>query len=148
MHEIKFRGKRIDNGEFVYGFYTEIEHNDDKSHKHHYIMPVPLLENQPEDKPIIVEVDPVTVGQYIGLKDKNGMEIFDGDILQLYRHSDITHKHEKDYMSTVKFTRGSFYTTIEKYGIDICFINMARPGQSYEVIGNIYANPELLGVQA
>lgn len=74
MREIKFRGIRLDNGEWVIGSYIEAE-NRDRSIAHQ-IVPY-------ESGEAVREVDPATVGQFTGLKDKNGREIYEGDILVL-----------------------------------------------------------------
>ena len=97
-------------------------------------------------------VIPETVGQFTGLTDKNGVKIFEGDILQMYRHSDDTHKHEKrqvwingkyqNDIRIVKYELGTFYTN-GICEIKIAFLHMARPGESFEIIGNIHDNPEL-----
>lgn len=65
MREILFRGKRLDNGQWVYGYYAY-----DRG-KYHYIKSV--------DDSFNYRVDPDTVGQYTGLKDKDGNKIFEGD---------------------------------------------------------------------
>lgn len=119
MREILFRGKRIDNGKWVYGFYTESC----------AVRMGTVIENDDDD----YCVDPETVGQYTGLKDKNGKKIFEGDIVKYI--PDDENEVGVDYYY-IEYKDAQF--RIGRDGI----------GQNYadewEVVGNIHDNPELL----
>ena len=86
MREIKFRGKRIDTGEWVYGFYYE------KPSGKSYI-----YNNQTR---LHHKVDPATVGQYTGLRDKKGEEIYKGDISELLE-VDMSNEIEHEYTDMI-----------------------------------------------
>jgi uncharacterized phage protein (TIGR01671 family) len=129
MREIKFRGLS-DNFEPREWFYGCLVNQDDK----HYIIH--------EDIENMVIVDPETVGQYTGLKDKNGKEIYEGDILickQYIGGNFVDYAIEKGY---VDFTYGAFGLH-RKQGYYRPFKDWLEDYE-LEVIGNIHNNPELL----
>lgn len=123
MREIKFRGKRLDNGEWVIGSYIEAE-NRDRSIAHQII---------PYKAGLVVrEVDPVTVGQYTGLKDKNGREIYEEDILL----------DESGVYAVVYYSMGTFCVDFGE-GFDLQYFTDGIH-EICDVGGNIHDNPELL----
>lgn len=140
MRDIKFRGKHKNpyGDKWVHGYYAM------KDGRHVIIMPhvEDYIKSLNEPKPIpqisvehIIDVN--TLGQYTGLHDKNGTEIYEGDILQIlggfyeqgfYEWNEIV--CIKDYI----YDGFNLMMTINQIG-----------DKSVEVIGNIYDNPELLG---
>ena len=123
MREILFKGKRVDNGEWVEGWYAPLVCNDKT------VIPY-IRDINGTDWKII----PETVGQYTGLTDKNGNKIFEGDIVYYY----ISPYHKR---FIVEFFDGAF--VIKNKGNHI-----RSPLYHFcplvEVIGNIHDNPELL----
>lgn len=131
MREILFRGKRTDNGEWVYGFFCECPCDDGTD-----IPSIMRIESKKNYRifmqyPIISE----TRGQFTGLCDKNGTRIFEGDI--------IVWEYDKPDID------GSVHTSPEAviWNKNYCgFINddMVAVDEECKVIGNIFDNPELL----
>ena len=95
----------------------------------------------------MVEVKPETVGQYTGLKDKNGKEIFEGDVVEV--NEDIRRAFDLKKIMYVDFIEGSFLLKAEKeikWNLLTCFPTIVDiEGKArVEKVGNIYDNPELL----
>ena len=131
--EILFRGKRVSNGNWIEGYFVLLAINEGLKHA--------IYTGTDEGRFILFEVIPDTVGQFTGLCDKNGNKIFEGDIVRFY---------DKDWtangIATVDFEKGRWtinghYTTKLS---SIVWLDLYRTGFEYEVIDNIYDNPELL----
>ena len=143
--DIKFRGKDIKTGEWVYGFYFELEPLNE-SKKGYIVIGTENIfsDNQIKILPVIKEVDIKTVGQYIDLKDAKGQEVYEGDIILSPWWDDEPqevkfHKYGfKGFDIRQKTIHGrELYEGIDDL-LDSCF------GEVFEIMGNIHDNPELL----
>ena len=125
--EILFKAKRKDNGEWVYGNYAF----EDTKGERHFIF---------QNFGFKYEVDKDTICQYTGLTDKNGRKIFENDVVKHYYDPFSKSVYEKGIIKwddeRCRFRQDrlspNFAYSVEKYCV-------------YEVIGNIFDNPELLG---
>lgn len=129
MREIKFRGKRLDNGEWIYGYYGHKEASEQ-----HFIMVETMNSHHDWTYFTDYEVDPKTVGQYTGLKDRHGQEIYEGDIL----------RDDEMGLNVVWWENGSFWLEMFYEGGQSLMEHLTDYNEVCEVIGNIYENPELL----
>ena len=135
MREILFRGKRIDNGEWVEGHLCNI---GILGTTHLAIVPyeVSMYYDRIEGYCI---VDPATVGQYTGLTDKNGKMIFEGDIITSWKRRVFAVKFGQ-YLDDEELFSGNGWYVSGEHGT----LSFDERWGGHEVIGNIHDNPELL----
>lgn len=125
MREIKFRGKRLDNGEWLYGSLVILNGRYfifDDANRH--------------------EVDPTTVGEYTGLKDRKGIAIYEGDVIRSPLSEDKTRPHRIFYHTGNAAFMGALIDRKE-----LCYLRLDQDWIykfGKEVIGNIHDNLELL----
>lgn len=138
MREILFHGKRLDNGEWVYG--SLIDRIEGA---------VPAIVTLPSvDDSVRLEfeydfVDPSTVGQYTGLKDKNGKRIFEGDVIKITWAT--SGRNPVHTVCSVEYSKSGFFVREKgKLCGQVSNYACAGGGVSVEVIGNIHDNPGLL----
>lgn len=133
MREIKFRGKTVDTGNWVYGSYQA----DVVLIGKHTIIYLDYDGYYCEE-----EVIPETIGQYTGLEDKNGREIYEGDIVRIWGGEYCQGYWEVAEIGEVVFEEYSF--GIKSNGRFHPFNIAFDYDLEIKVIGNIYENPELL----
>lgn len=137
MREILFRGKRVDNGEWVEGYYSYSPEIDK-----HMITTISIAHPYGTDLGFY-KVIPETVGQYTGLTDKNGRKIFEGDIVVFADFFDDKIHRGVVYWCDLAFWFDCTETEGDEGMYSLAYISV----NVLEVIGNIYDNPELLEVK-
>ena len=143
MREILFRGKQTDNGEWIEGAYSPFHLNfGEREEKPHII----IISDDEDIDGLWCEVIPETVGQYTGLTDKNGVRIFEGDILKsTIKIIDCDDEefsispYDREDIGIVEWRKDGFMIA-HKSG------TWARSFYGCEnyVIGNIHDNPDIL----
>ena len=120
MREILFRGKRLDTGNWVVGDLWQVPSGGV------LIVPPGYISG--------LEVDPATVGQFVGLLDKNGKRIFEGDIVKI--------ENEGTYLCVWAQGNLEFALTNKKESFGLAYVPLC----DVAVIGNFHDNPEALEV--
>lgn len=159
MYEILFRGKRTDNdeGEFVYGIPVEGEPLLGMG-KRTYIITKPGVQwvdgvYMTYDE--CIEVDPETVGRFTGLTDKNDTKIFEGDIIRWHDNTELSvggqiaevcfGKYiDADSHFDDVYLLGFYFKLFDKDKTCATISWLDEYKNDFDIIGNIYDNPELL----
>jgi uncharacterized phage protein (TIGR01671 family) len=150
MREIKFRAKRLDNNEWVYGYLIKGERTYIATKENIYNMVVSASYHTSFD---LIEVDSETVGQYTGLKDKNGKEIYEGDICNVHVFIQELGENmgvvegEKEFVAEICFDCICGVSVKNNKGDSgplYMYGGFEESEEQLEVIGNIYENKELL----
>ena len=136
MREVLFTGKRVDNGEWAFGNFIEDKWGDDNGNTVYAILQDRVA---PEIAALWtpVKVIPETVGEYTGLKDKNGKKIFEGYVVTYIGEVCVVEWDDE----TAKFVLKN-----ENLLCDFEEVWCNRFKSKIEVIGNVHDNPELLEV--
>lgn len=132
MREILFRAKRIDDEEWVEGYFVIGKWYLDEKERY-AILPTDLCFYPHCEINEWIEIDPETLCQYTGLKDKNGSMIWENDIVRIGANTLV--RWSEKYAG---------WCLIQRYWIHEHFFGEAFEAKDCEVVGNIFDNPELM----
>jgi uncharacterized phage protein (TIGR01671 family) len=138
MHKIRFRGKAVDTGKWVYG--DLLQANTESVQKMAFI-----FNDIGFNQRIII----ATIGQYIGLQDINNIEMYEGDIVKYNKYTRFVTEEpiesgecQLSGKGIIRFKDGEFYPRPVRYDIDDYWYSWGM--SNFEIIGNIYDNPEIV----
>ena len=153
---ILFKGKALNGkhvGDWVEGAYFNMHHEDERTHIHHFIIP----ENTPVPKDkkigdIQVEVAAGSVCQFTGKRDRNGIRIFEGDLVKVIIPEYLSNtgfflqSENQEYIGHVEWNDVScrYEVLFEMKGSGICGTEFGWGATEFEVVGNMYDHSELL----
>ena len=158
MREVLYRGRRVDNGEWVYGYYYKIPappvclKEDEKVVRDEHFIVFERPNYVPDwgmpRQMVQAEVDSKTIGQWTGLTDETGIKIFEDDIIN-YLGKNYIIKWHCSFAAFVydPVIRPKIPKLTWQYMDNIYFASEPKrrnPRGVCDVIGNIYDNPELL----
>lgn len=146
---IKFRGKSVKTGEWLYGYLQKYQET------HASRLCVCAASVRTWSDALLYEVIPETIGQFTGLHDKNGKEIYEGDIVKNkeiggygLEYVGVVRYYENDCRFGIDITATNKFSTRILFTKGECTINdghcTIKYTNEYEVQGNIHDNPELL----
>lgn len=142
MREVLFRGKQIDNGDWIEGYYLKADWNGKEIHA---IIPQNTILYSGNTIDSIIEIDPKTLCQYTGMNDKKGKRIWENDIISINTYSYM--EPEEDYFGQVVYAEGWGCWCIQHLD-DERPIPLCECEGSYQTVifvgGNVLDNPELL----
>jgi len=146
--EILFRGKSLESGDWEFGYVFD----DDSTESTRFFVGRLVIQDYigPCDGRYIVdyafdEVNPSTIGQYTGLTDKNGKKIFEGDVLVFIDPDTQEFDNNERFVVRWVECQARYFFEVFNKGCPMGFEEILKSdSQDYEIIGNIYDNPELL----
>lgn len=149
MRPIIFRGKKVDNGTWAYGYYVFQPQRrgicgqiiPERDRDRHYVIS-PLRGS--------IEINPATIGQFTGLFDKKGKNIYEGDIIRAVGNNSAA----LTYIGAVVYGEGAFFIEeqnafgpkLHSFKKTVMYNDMQASAEieyTFEVIGNVHDNPEL-----
>ena len=137
-----FKAKRLDDGDWLIGYVIKYGYTGKEKY---YIVPSYASDLY------AIEVDPSTICQCTGLKDKNGKLIWENDIIHKLFYTDYdAYANSEAYTGRIQYEDGGWSVEITKSDGGVCIspiidmIAYSKDIEHFEVIGNIFDNPELL----
>ncbi len=140
MREIKFRGKKIDSNEWIFGWLRQSGQQEIQKANGQYVRTEKYYQIQ-NNKYHFEFVTEETIGQYTGLKDKNGTEIYEGDIFE------VINSHEERFIVWVEYSE-KYAEFVIRHSSNIVIDNEPLgdidTAKTVIILGNIHDNPQLL----